>query len=342
MAETLKKEQILAVSQELLELRPAVPAQLRLQRDVLGADPKHPDLLALAEKVRSSLPVRILEQEQRGDGGWGAFHSRSTTAHQKTASTETAVERALSLGLDRACPILARAEAYLKALLKGEIRFPDYHEKNERWPIGMRLFTASTLALIHPEHPLLDPDRALWVEIVKRAFQSGAYCEEHELAAHADLTVQAVKNSYLIINNRYTLNLVGSTRGLLPPAVERTYMHWLWSLEEGIGYLGMPLGKEPPLDKPGPLDRWFTSLERLLKLFPASAPLAEPWILWIWNRRKPGGWWDFGSRAVSSTSLPFADSWKRKGEREKDWSTRVLLLAWRWGSANAALSGQAL
>jgi hypothetical protein len=143
-----------------------------------------------------------------------------------------------------------------------------------------------------------------------------------------------VKDSYLIINSRYTLNILGSKHGLLPPEVEAAYMRWLWSLKFGIGYLNMPLGEEPPLDKPGPLDRWFTSMEWLVRLFPASASLAEPWIEWLWNEREPGGLWDFGPRAASSTSLPFADNWRRKGERENDWSTRVLLLVWNWLTAS--------
>jgi len=340
MTESIRKDEILAAVNALLDCNPAVPARLKILRDVLGAGSDHPERLKLEKDILSNTHVRILEEEQRADGGWGAFHSRSTTARQTTPSTEAAVERALNLGLDRTSRILARAEAYLLSLLEGKTPFPDYHEKNVRWPIGMRLFTASTLALIHPEHPVLDQDRALWAEIVRRAFQSGTYCEEDELAAHADLTVPSVKGSYLIINNRYTLNIVGSKPGLLPPAVEEAYINWLWSLDDGIGYLEIPLSKEPPLDKPGPLDRWFTSMEWLVRLFPASASLAEPWIVWLWNQRKPGGWWDFGSRAASSTSLPYADNWRRKGEREKDWSTCVLLLAWLLIKPADRISGQ--
>jgi hypothetical protein len=113
--------------------------------------------------------------EQWADGSWGAFHSRNTRLKQKIVTTEAGVERALALGLDAAHPILEKTTNYLLRVMNGEIPFPDRHEKNDRWKTGMRLFLASTLALIHPNHPVLDQDRKLWVSIAELTFQSGKY-----------------------------------------------------------------------------------------------------------------------------------------------------------------------
>jgi hypothetical protein len=76
-------------------------------------------------------------------------------------------------------------------------------EKNDRWATGVRLFLASTLSLILPAYPVLDDDRALWLEIVRHTFQSGVYCEDDEIKAHAELTGATVRGSYLVLRGKY-------------------------------------------------------------------------------------------------------------------------------------------
>jgi hypothetical protein len=191
----------------------------------------------------------------------------------------------------------------------------------------MRLFLASTLSRIDPSHEILEQDRALWREIAMGTFRSGSYSSEDEAQAHASLTGASVKDSYLVINNRYALNVLGSKRDLLPAAVEDSLLAWLQQHDRGIGYLDTPLGKLPSLSKPSPLDRWFTSLEMVVRLFPRSAHSWDVWIDWIWSQQDSAGLWDFGPRSPSSTFFPLADDWRRKNQRRIDWSTRVLLLA---------------
>jgi hypothetical protein len=306
---------------KLLEMGPSPAAILRLQRIVLEVEPDREALEA------GSRQVRILMDEQRSDGSWGPFHSRDTSSKQTIVTTETGVERALCLGLEQDHPVLARARDYILSIMRGRIRFPDHHEKNDRWPTGMRLFLASTLARIDPSHKILEQDRSLWREIATRTFRSGSYSEEDEIQAHASLTGASVRNSYLVLNNRYALNVLGSRRNLLPPAVEDSLLAWLWQHDRGIGYLDIPLGKTPPLTKAGPLDRWFSSLELLLRNFPRSARRLAVWIDWIWDQQDVDGLWDFGPRSPSSIFFPLADDWRRREQRRMDWSTRVLLLA---------------
>ena len=159
-----------------------------------------------------------MNNNQMGVGG--AFHSRDSRLKQRIHSTEFAVERALALGLDSGHPILEKASRYIQDILHGRKPFPDYHEKNDRWPTGTRLFLASTLALIEPEHPLLVSERELWIEIARRTFQSGGYSQSDEMRAHAELTLATMKGSYLHLFGRYQLNLIGSRRGMLPHSIE--------------------------------------------------------------------------------------------------------------------------
>jgi hypothetical protein len=311
----------------LLAMNPSPAACLRLIRDVLGNKADQAQMNSISEAVDRCRHVRLLADEQRRDGGWGPFHSRRATSKQKIASTEVAVERAINLGLDRHHPILKRTKSYILSIMNDRVQFPDRPERNDRWATGVRMFLASTLSLIDPTHEVLDDDRSLWREIAIRTFQSGDYSQEDEVRAHAALTGASVAGSYLTIDNRYALNILGSKMDLLPKDIERIFLNWLWHRKQGIRYLGVPLAEIPPLNKAGILDRWFVSLEMMLRLFPRSRTLANKPLCWIWERRDNQGLWDFGPRSTSSTFFPLEDSWRRKKSRKLDWSTRVLLLS---------------
>jgi hypothetical protein len=304
-------------------------ARYRLLRDVLRRPGDDPTLAQAKADLAHSRCIHDLAAEQWADGGWGAFHSRSTGRKQNIPSTEVGVERALSLGLDAAHPILARAAAYIIGIMRGEIAFPDYHEKNDRWLTGMRLFLASTLSLIQPAHPLLDADRQLWLEIARRTLQSGEYSEQDEIRAHADLTGATVKDSYLVLSSRYQLNVLGSIPGTLSPELEWALLRWLWQRPTGIGYLTVPLAGPPP-QQPGPFDRWLASLELLARLFPGWVRFAQPAVAWLWLQRDEQGCWDFGPKPDSLSNLPLSDSWRKKQDRAFDWTIRVLVLLRRY------------
>ncbi len=308
---------------------PGAVVRYRLLRDVLRRAGDCSELLRAKDDLKLSRCIQELGGEQRGDGSWGAFHSRSSLTKQKIPSTEVGVERALSLGLDAAHPILRKASAYLRDILQGKRAFPDYHEKNDRWPTGMRLFPASTLSLIRPGHPLLNPDRGLWAGIARRTFRSGTYREEDEIKAHAGLTGATVKDSYLVIGGRYQLNILGSLPGTLSPKLETSLLRWLWARPRGIGYLEVPLGMPPP-ERPGPFDRWLASLEMLSHLFPSWVGFASPAMKWLLKRRDAQGFWDFGLRPSSGSFLPLSDHWGNKQDRLFDWTTRILILLRRF------------
>jgi hypothetical protein len=310
---------------KILEQTPGAVVRHRLLRDVLKRASNCPELQQAKNNLKYSQCIQELEQEQRENGGWGAFHSRSTRLKQKTPSTEVGVERALSLGLDASHPILQKALAYILAIMQGDIEFPDYHEKNDRWPTGMRLFLASTLSLIYPDHPALNDDRKLWHEIARRTFQSGRYSEQDEINAHTELTFATVKDSYLVLNNRYQLNILGSIPGMLSEELEIALLQWLSERSDGIGYLEIPLNQPCP-SKPGSFDRWLTSLEMLSRLFPAWIRFAQSSIDWLWMQRDERGYWDLGSRPSSMSFLPLSDNWRNKQDRLFDWTTRVLIL----------------
>ena len=318
-------------ARKILAQDPDPVVSFLLQRDILkGTDP---DSRALDEHPH----VQQLAREQHPDGGWGRFHSQDTKSDQKIPTTEFAVERALSLGLDASHPILQKAVNYLERLLNGESPFPDPPEVNDRWPTGTRLFSAATLARIDPEHPFLAPERMLWIEIAARTFHAGHYDPDAEAAAHAALTGAGMRGSYLTLRGKYQVTLIGSVPGTLPPEVENAYARWLWSLPNGLGYLSEPLNR-PPKPKPVHVDRWLASLSLFLPSFPAQAALAEPALDWLRSQRGPDGYWDFGPY------LPLSADWRNPLNRKFDWTVRVFrsaLFVNGWSSSPPYPPGQA-
>ena len=329
-----KIELINEITRHILEKSPGSVVRYRLLRDVLGLPVNDTELQEARESLGKSQCVKTLAAEQWEDGSWGAFHSQNTKVKQKIPTTEIGVERALALGLDGEVPLLCKAADYILSIMNGHRPFPDRHEKNDRWQTGMRMFLASTLSLIYPNHPELEPDRNLWWEIAEEAFQSGTYREMDEVQVHKRLTGVTVKNSYLVLNNRYQLNILGSIPGTLPRQLEKSLLKWLWSREDGIGYLGVSL-HSAPLQKPGTVDRWLASLELLSRGFHRWVDAMD----WLWSLRKEDGFGDFGPRPSSITNLPLSDTWRNKQNRVSDWSTRVLILMRRFYQASDKYTG---
>lgn len=86
--------------------------------------------------------------------------------------------------------------------------------------MGVQLFAASLLALLQPDNTLLVDYRNLWLVIAKYAFENGAYDPDSEAQTHHDLTGVTVKKSYLTLDNRYTLELLGAHADLIPNDLE--------------------------------------------------------------------------------------------------------------------------
>ena len=319
-----RSDQVTQLAQRILDDGPDPAVRLRLLSDVLRLPSDSCELANARAQLATSRWVRELEREQHSDGGWGRFHSADYSGEQKTNKTEAGVERALALGLDASHPILARAVKYISGILRGTIAFPDRAEKNERWATGYRLFAAATLARIQPDLPILDEVWDLWAEIARRTFASGQYDAEAERRAHRELTGICKDLGYLVLHNKYSLALLASRADRLPRATERALAAWAWHKESGLVYLSEPLFRPPASVRGGRMDRWVASHE-LMAAFPSWRRLAGDAIEWLWARRNAQGLWDFGP-GIGSPCLPLSGTWRKRGARQRDWSTRILVL----------------
>ncbi len=306
----------------ILQQDPDPVVRFRLLRDVLKEPPNTDTLMNAQREMLQSRWVLNLRNEQREDGSWGRFHS-ATKTRGKIGTTEAAVERGLALGLEASDPIFRSTISYLSRLLEGLIDFPDPLERNNRWVTGKKLFVAATLARICPTHPALDKTWELWATIARHTFTSGKYDPEAEIQAHRTLTGASVQDSYLVLNNRYQLALLGARASKLPKALENALVDWVWHKEDSVGYLEIPLSNPPKRFTHGMLDRFFTSLE-ILSNFLSWRMFADNVVDWLWTKRNKEGLWDFGPRASMSVYFPLSESWRRKRFRQHDWSTRVL------------------
>ena len=319
---TFEPDLIHTIAEHILAGDAGPAVRFRLLRDVLARPSDSPELVQAQQDLSTSRWVQELEREQRENGSWGRFHSRDSKAKWKILTTEVGVERALALGLDVGHPILSKATRYLVELLEGPVAdFPDPPERNDRWPTGARLFTAATLALVQPDHPVLDDVWNLWLSIVQRTFAAGRYDPGAEMRAHRELTGATVQNSYLVLSGRYQLALLGARPDALPRDVEQALLDWVWHKEDGIGYWCVRLSSPDGYLDTWSLDHWFASLG-LLSRFPGWRERAGDAIRWLWDRRTPAGWWDFGTK----TSVRLSETWRKGLARQFDWTTRVLVL----------------
>ncbi|MHC4456241.1 MAG: hypothetical protein ACYS0I_03950 [Planctomycetota bacterium] len=301
--------------------------RFRLLRDVLRRAIDDHNLVQARKDLSKSLSVQELVCEQQTNGSWGRFHARTSKTDSPIPKTEFAVDRALALGLRKNDPLLAKASKYITDLLQEKTPFPDPAEKNTRWPTGWRLFCAGTLAKFRPNSKVLDESWRIWAEIAQRTFASGKYDPAQEILAHAELTGAPADLRYLRIDNKYSVSLIGARTDSLPPTIEKTLVMWLWNKSNGMMYYCMRPSAIPKRVSPGAFDRWLCSHE-LLSIYPTWRKLAVKTIDWLWTQQNQDGLWNFGPRGCKNTScyLPLSDNWRKKQNRQYDWSTRVLIL----------------
>ncbi len=332
-------DQLTEVATTILEAKPDPVVRLRLLRDVLKRPPEAREVEAAAQDLATSRWVQALEREQWADGSWGRFHTEDTTIRQRIATTEVGVSRAIALGLDAAHPILEKAGEYITGVLEGTRVWRDRREVSwgqRWWDASVRLISAATLAQIQPQHPILEEVWKTWSIILQRAFPLGHYQRDREIQAHLELLNLKDLSTYArkAIKERHALNcftkyhvaLLGTRAHRLPPQLEAAYVATVWT--QGIGYIGVPAATVPArlVEKtPSHVEAWLASIE-VLTLFPSWDIHAKEPVEWLWTHRNEEGLWDFGARSTRSTYFPLSESWRRKGNRTYDWTTRVLVL----------------
>lgn len=101
-------EDIKGVARMLIASEPDPIPRFRLFRDVLAVPRDSPLLAEAYREVMKSRWIGELEQTQEENGIWGRFHSQDTRVRKRFVTTECAVQRALTLGLDKNSALLKK------------------------------------------------------------------------------------------------------------------------------------------------------------------------------------------------------------------------------------------
>lgn len=308
-------KQIVETGKSILDRQPNAVVSFRILRDVLLQPSDSPDLDSAREQMLTHSWVKELAQEQQADGSWGRFHSMDSTLKACFPTSETAIRRALALGLDKDTPVLKKAVRFMEKVLTGKSVWSDRVEKSEGWPIGVETITAGTLAQAEPFHPAILKSWAYWVQIAERSFLTRKYDPKAEWQAHKELRGIGI----IYLRSRYALTLLSAQK--LPPSLDRLIVDWIWNHPEGIGYLGADMKHPQPVH----IFNWLESLE-ILSAFQNCRDMMAQAMDWLWQQRNPDGLWDFGSKVSKSLYFPLSDDWRKTGNRSIDHSTRVLAL----------------
>ena len=316
---------------KILALDPDPLPRYLVLRDLLRCSPDEAIFHEAGQAAWRSRWVRELESAQQPDGTWGRFHTQDTRVKTPIPTTEFAIRRALALGLDRRSPMLQKTANYIQAHLRGEVTWSDPPEKHDHpglWAVNIRSVSAAMLALMDPDHPLLDPLWERWAEIVSAAFESGRYDSQAELARHQSLTGIPSRRLYPF-HVFYPLVILSATRRRLPGELERQMLEYLFHRPGGIYYIcDKPLDAFPRLGEKG-FESWLHAQE-ILARFGGWKEFAPPVLNWIWNQRGENGLWEIGQVAYCSYSFPLSESWRRPGSRLVDCSVWVLRLLGRY------------
>lgn len=317
----------------LLSKNPEAAPRLRIMRDVLNVLPSDPLFVKAAADLALDRQVQELAKTQKADGTWGRFHSQNTKLKEKQQfiTTEVAINRALSIGLDRESIVLMKATRFMRSVLNGTATWSDPPEKHEGWPIGVRLITAATLAKVDQSDPVLDEIWQTWAEVLVKTFASGFYSDEDERRAHQVLNGIITRNKYPKLAAIYPLLLLSATANKLPKQLEASYLDWVWHKKDGIYYLTWFSLDQFPRPGAKEFPFWLEAIELLARFDYWASLYAEKIISFLWQCRNREGLWDLpaGAPSVSGAkkcSVQISESWRNPVNREIDCTIRVLNL----------------
>lgn len=321
--------QIESTAATILSKGPAPVVRFRLLRDVLMVPADDPGYDQGKKAMLQSHWVKELEEEQWENGSWGRFHSENTKIKSRFPTTEFAIRRGLELGLDKKDQVFVRAIRYMSDVLEDRVRWSDGYEKSPCFPIAVKLFTAAELSQIDPSHRALDSIWDIWLEIFRQTFAGGGYDQEAERATFEGLLGVNLDRSYVAFHSKYNLRFMGSRSDRIPERMQEALLKPLWNGEIGLGYLRHNPSRLPKATTEKDFTRWLESVE-VLSGFRSWKRVVEEGIGWLGDQRQTDDLWDCSPERGRTPYFPLSESWRKRGNRRIDCSTRVLVLLRKW------------
>jgi hypothetical protein len=320
----MDKKEIAEIANTILEQKPDPVIEHLLKTKILNQ--RLPN-----NCVQSSGWYEKLKGEQRADGSWGRYHSANRLSTEEAAligmfpTTEAAVFRCCSMGLDKNDPIVQKAIVYLERVLKRETMIPDHPVRLQQWEQGIDLIGAAVLSLMDSENHVFDSIYDNYLKVFQTIFASGSYDAKKD--AEAQLNILGLKEGFGL-NNKFTLYLLSSRSNRIPKSLECNVLDWIWYYKPGVYYYkSFQLCSYEKATDAIIGAAMLPSMEILTK-FRFWRPVCKGFIEYLISRRGIDGYWDFGKKPNIMNEIPFplSESWRGKNNRKFDYTTKVLLL----------------
>jgi hypothetical protein len=318
---TFTLDDVQKAAQQILQTKPDPIPAYRLLHEVLRLPEGDHGLQKAQSSIEYSKWVKQLKDAQLPDGSWGRFHSQDTRVKSVFRTSEEAIDRAISLGLGPDHPALASAKNYIENVLVGHAQITDWNEKNDAWPVLIRIILAGKLAEIFPTSFALESSWLYMAEVAQQSFSSGEYRLADEINAHLQVSTIHVRRSFL--ESRYAISLLSAR--CLPDQLERKLVEWIWNKPDGMHYLGAPLSKPVPHR----MAYWLKSMN-ILCHFPYWKEVSVMYLNELWEDRDENGWWDFGPPSEMCRDFPISENWRQPANRKIDFSTSILVVLRRY------------
>lgn len=318
-------KEIQRIAESLLGLEPEPIPRFRIIRDLLRQPSNSDDYLEAKRATLESKWAKFLEGEQHPDGSWGRFHTENTKRKQKHPTTQFAVSRGLEIGLRQEDVVFKAAVRYMDEVLRDRRRWADAYESSVWFAPGVKLFTASSLSKIDPNHQAISPVWKQWNEVFQKTLESGRYDQHGERTASLSAIGVDTSGSYIAISAAPNLELFGERSHLIPERMQRTLIGAIWKGEVSPVYLRNAPGNMPKSIVDHDFIWWFHTL-KVMSRFSAWGEAANETIEWFWNQRDSDGFWDGSSRVGRNVYLPISENWRRSVNRKIDYTTQICIL----------------
>ena len=226
----------------LLDMEPSVVQKYRILKDFIGIDRNSSEFIKARKALYESEQYLELEAARESHGMWGQYHTEKTKIKRVFKTTEVAMKRCQSLGLDIEDQIIKKLLESIVGMLTGEIQYPDNKEVTNVWmDTGFRWPLVSGIARLDRFNPILDKPWSIMAELVMGSFKSGRFRQQDHDDTFMKLVVNELTNAQkkrlstiqFIGTGGWPL-VVGATNNKLPYNVEKTYINWLINKPEGI------------------------------------------------------------------------------------------------------------
>lgn len=260
---------------------------------------------------------------QRGDGGWGNFHTHSLPS-QAPMTTEQALRRLERLGYTIGDSCIQKAVAYMADCLVGKKELPDRREKVHNWDIFTSLMLAAWIRRFTPDIPAANRVASQWAAVVSHAFQNGRYCQEQYHFAYFEAFGEKPSGGRLLdFVNFYVVSLL---RNQLSEKREAALIEYILEKPDGIYYIyEASLSLLPPVFESRQASRYLAAMELLAGYRHAVQRLSFV-TAWLKENRNENGKWDMGKTVKDNLYFPLSESWRKKETREADCTERILNL----------------